>query len=53
MNFDEAMDPETVVSMAEAQAEIGRHGLSFAAFAEVYGTRAEYRARDVLIWLGY
>ena len=53
MTYDDAMDPETIVSRDGARREIKRHGLLWADFVSECGDLPYYRACDVLAWLGY
>lgn len=53
MNFDDAMDEETEVSRTEAIRECKRHDHDPADMFAALGDHPEYKARDILIWLGY
>lgn len=53
MDYETAMDEETMVSYAEARQEIAKHQQCMFEFVQEYGEREEYRACDVLTWLGW
>lgn len=53
MTYEDARDENPMVSRAQAIAEIRRHSLDPADFFREVGDRAEYRAMEVLDWLGY
>lgn len=43
----------TVVTRAEALAEVKKHGSSVDEFDEDLGVHEQYKSADVLAWLGY
>lgn len=53
MTLNEAMDEETMVTRAEADRECRKHTLDPAEMFADLGDLAEYKASDVLHWLGY
>lgn len=53
MDYETAMDDETMVTAAEARREIRRHCAEWAEFVAEHGEHAEYGSRAVLLWLGY
>jgi hypothetical protein len=53
MTFSEAMDEETMVRRPDAVRECERHDHDPADMFAELGDHQEYKACDVLIWLGY
>lgn len=53
MTFDEAMDDETMVTRLDAERECRKHSLAPSEMFVELGDHPEYKARDVLRWLGY
>lgn len=53
MTYEDAMDAETIVSHEEAYNEVKYHDADWGLFIEVFGQEEEYKACDVLSWLGY
>lgn len=53
MTFEEAMDPETIVTKKQALREVLKHGASREAFLKEVGDKPEYKGYEVLLWLGY
>ncbi|MBX8493139.1 hypothetical protein K5D42_25040 [Pseudomonas cichorii] len=53
MTLDEAMDEETIVTRADADRECRKHSLDPSEMFAELGDYSEYKARDVLLWLGY
>ena len=53
MTFDDAMDEETTVTRQDAELECRRHSCDVADMVVALGDHPQYRARDLLIWLGY
>lgn len=53
MTFDEAMDEETQVTRIDAIHECERHDHDPADMFAALGDQPEYKALDILIWLGY
>jgi hypothetical protein len=49
----EGIDNTTLVTRAEAIAEVRKHCIPVAEFLAEMGDRGEYKARAVLAWLGY
>lgn len=53
MTLDEAMEEETIVTRQDAERECRKHYLAPSEMFAVLGDLPEYKARDVLHWLGY
>ncbi|MBF7144971.1 MULTISPECIES: hypothetical protein [Pseudomonas] len=53
MTHDEAMDEDTVVTRQAAERECRSHGCSVEEMHCELGDQSEYKAKDVLLWLGY
>lgn len=53
MTFEDWMDEDTAVSKQEAESECRRHCCDVTEMITALGDKAEYQAREVLIWLGY
>lgn len=51
MNYDEAMT--SIVTRAQALAELRRHGADLAEFLDEVGDHDTYEGEQVLNWLGY
>jgi hypothetical protein len=53
MTLEEALDEQTFVNHDEAIAEVEDHHVPVQEFYADLGVHRVYRARDVLVWLGY
>lgn len=53
MTHDQAMDEKTMVTREDAERECRKHKLDPSEMFEELGDHPEYKARDVLVWLGY
>ena len=56
MNYEEAIEHDTLVSFRDVLAELENHGVfgdELTRFFDELGNHAVYKSRDVLIWLGY
>ena len=51
MSYEESFP--TIVTQIEAIAEIKKHHVCPSEFFEDYGLKDEYKASDLLAWLGY
>lgn len=55
MTYEEAMEPRTVITRAEARAEVAKHHIPWDLFLEEENLpdKAYYKSRDILAALGY
>lgn len=53
MTLEDAMDEDTIITRVDAKRECQRHSLDAADMFVELGDHSEYKARDVLRWLGY
>ncbi len=53
LTYEEAYDENPTISHGEAITEIKKHSCSVSEFYEDCGEKANYKARDLLNWLGY
>lgn len=53
MTFEEAMEDDAEVSKSQALAECTRHNLETCEMLAALGDRPVYKAKEVLLWLGY